>query len=104
MALTTLVLLLTVSYLYYRFRIDDKKITWGVLVIYFAASFVGGFVYGKIKEKNKFLYGIGVGLLYFAVLFLVSVVVRHNGIVLNGQAVYAVLGCMFGGMAGGMLA
>ncbi len=103
MCVSTFVLLLLVSGIYYKFHIDNTKIMAGVVGIYFLSTFVGGFIYGKIKEKNKYLYGILIGIIYFAVLLTVSMLCRHGVKMNDSNVIYALLSCIFGGMLGGML-
>lgn len=103
MCISTLMLLLAVSLLYYKLHISDSKIAVGVVLVYFVTTFIGGFIYGKIKEKNKYLYGIIIGMVYFAVLFAVSMIFKGDGKIWEPAALYALLSCISGGMIGGML-
>lgn len=103
MCVSTLLLLLLMSFIYYKFHISDQKIAVGVIVVYFVSTFIGGFIYGKIKEKNKYLYGIIIGAAYFAVLLTVSLLFKEGSQAVSNESVYALLSCILGGMLGGML-
>ena len=102
MCITTGILLILISGIYYKFHINHSKITIGVVLTYYLSTFIGGFVYGKIKEKNKYLYGILIGIVYFTVLLLVSFVCKNDVKMSDSGVLYALLSCIFGGMTGGM--
>lgn len=103
MFVSTMILMFLVSFVFYKMHISDKNITIGVILIYFITTFIGGFIFGKIKEKNKFLYGMMVGSLYFLTLFVISAVFAEDFSGISSQTVYAALSCILGGMIGGML-
>ena len=78
-------------------------ISGGIIFAYLASSFAGGFIMGKKKKKQKYLWGLGTGLAYFLVLFVVSLLVQKGlGIQLT-HAVGTGFLCAIGGMIGGML-
>ena len=103
MCITTGILLVLVSFVYYKMHISESSIRIGIIAIYFISTFIGGFIFGKIKEKNKFLYGMMVGAVYFVVLFLVSAIFAKDFSGISSQTAYALLSCLLGGMNGGML-
>ena len=69
-----------------------------------AASVFAGFIIGKQMGKRKFLWGLAVGLLYFAVLFLISLLLDQNQALMSGERITAMLLCAAGGTLGGALA
>jgi putative membrane protein (TIGR04086 family) len=87
----------------YKFDFDDAKVKVGVIIIYIVSCFLGGFILGKLKRSNKFLWGAACGATYFTILMLVSFVVNH-GIGNSGVGVFTILTmCVASGMIGGMV-
>lgn len=103
MFMTTMLLMFLISFIFYKMHISDKNIMIGVILIYFISTFIGGFIFGKIKEKNKFLYGMMVGGIYFLTLFVISAIYAKDFSGISAQTLYAALSCVLGGMIGGML-
>lgn len=102
--IVTGILLLILTLLLYKFDWDEQKITAGIVVIYVASTFVGGFILGKLKKTRKFLWGLIMGVLYFALLFVVSFGVYRSFDGNGTNVITTFLLCAGGGMLGGMLA
>ena len=102
MCLTTWLLMAVVSWVYYLFHIETTDFRAGILVTYFLSALPGGFVYGGRKEKNRFLYGIVMGTLYFTIIFFISLVCHPGADIGSKEAAEALICCLFGGMVGGM--
>lgn len=103
MCLATVILLLLLSYIFYKMEISDEKIIIGTLITYFVSCFVGGVIYGKIKEKNKYIHGLFIGSIYFLALLLISVAFSKDFSLISVKTLYSGLTCILGGMLGGML-
>ena len=72
-------------------------------MIYVISTFVGGFVVGKLSGVRKFVWGLACGILYFALLLLVSLGI-YRSLQGNGTNVLTTfLLCAGGGMLGGMV-
>lgn len=96
-------LLVFLTFLLYKFNIDEGKVAAGIIMIYVASTFAGGFIIGKLSGTRKFLWGLTCGILYFALLLLVSLGVYRS---LQGNGAHVMttfLLCAGGGMLGGML-
>ena len=96
-------LLLLLSFLLYKMKLSRTQIRGGVYVIYGISCLIGGFFTGKQIKSRRFLWGGLAGCLYFAVLFLLSLLFNkgiHTG--LPGLLLSFAL-CAGGGTAGGML-
>ncbi|MFR7993084.1 MAG: TIGR04086 family membrane protein [Lachnospiraceae bacterium] len=96
-------LLLLLSLGLYKLGMNEQQVGIGIFVIYFLSGFFGGFLMGKSSGKNKFLWGLLLGVLYFAVLTAVSLGVNHSfsGSAAAVLAVFAL--CAAGGTLGGMV-
>lgn len=95
--------LLLLTLLLYKLNLDEAKVTIGIIVAYVISTFAGGFTAGKMAKKRKFLWGMGVGITYFLVLFIVSFVLYRQ---LQGNGINAVTTfflCTGGGTLGGMI-
>ena len=97
-------LLLLLALLLYRFSLQEKIVNIGIIVIYIAVTFLAGLLAGKRAGSRKFLWGLCMGTLYFAVLALVSLAVNRSiaDVATNFVAVFCL--CAGSGMLGGMLA
>ena len=102
--LLTGALLLLLAGLLYRFRLDEGKVQIGIILIYIASCFAGGFLAGKMMKTRKFLWGVLLGLLYFLIMTLVSLAVNRT--LQDGMTgcLTTLLLCLGGGMLGGMCA
>lgn len=102
--LFTGILLVLLSLGLYRFGLSEQQVGIGIYVVYFLSGLFGGFLMGKIAGNKKFLWGIGMGVLYFVILFLISIGVNHS-VQGDGMGILANLAlCVGGGLLGGMLA
>ena len=95
-------LLMLLAMLLYKMNLDEKKVAAEIVVIYVLSTFLGGFFIGKKAGKRKFIWGLIVGILYFALLLLISFGIYHS-LQANGANVLATfLMCAGGGTLGGM--
>ena len=97
-------LLILLALLLYRFSLQEKIVNIGIIVIYIAVTFLAGLLAGKRAGSRKFLWGLCMGTLYFAVLALVSLAVNRSiaDVATNFVTVFCL--CAGSGMLGGMLA
>ena len=91
-------LLLLLTFLLYKFNINEGKVAAGIIMIYVVSTFVGGFIIGKLSGTRKFLWGLTCGILYFALLLLVSLGVYRSLQGDGANVVTTFLLCAGGGM------
>ena len=103
MCICTVIILLITAFIYYKFNISDSKIRAGVIITYFLSCFIGGFIYGGIKEKNKYLYGLLVGTAYFILVAIITIIIKGTALNINNDFMIALFTCSVGGMSGGMI-
>lgn len=101
-AVTGLALLL-LAFLLYQFDLGEKVITAGIVIIYVLSSFTGGFLIGKNMQKQKYLWGLLIGLCYFLLLIGVSWMVERQWDMGLRHAAATLLLCLAGGTLGGMI-
>ena len=97
------VLLLFLALLLYKFHLSDQVVTAAIIVIYILSTFFTGFLAGKKIGHQKYLWGLCLGGIYFAVLVLVSLCIRHSFSDLSQNFLFTMFLCLASGMLGGML-
>lgn len=96
-------LLALLTVLLYKFELDEQLVSAAIVAIYVLATMAGGLVIGKLVKVRRFLWGLGLGAAYFALLMLITLGVYHT---LNSNAVNMITAfilCSGGGMIGGMI-
>lgn len=96
-------LLLFLAFLLYKLHLPETAVNVFLILIYVATSFFAGFVTGKKSGRKKFFWGAAMGILYFAVLFVMSAVINRGFPQLSSEFTTTMLLCLGGGMLGGML-
>lgn len=101
--IVTGLLLLLISFLAYRFEIEERFINIGITLTYLLSSFVGGFGAGKMIKRRRFVWGIIVGILYIGFLYGISFAVYGRNGVEDIYELLPIVLCVGGGMFGGMM-
>ncbi|MCI8551215.1 MAG: TIGR04086 family membrane protein [Lachnospiraceae bacterium] len=97
------ILLLLLSFLLYKMKLSKDQIRIGVYAIYVLSCLFGGFLAGKQIKNRRFIWGALTGMLYFAILFVISLLLNkglHTGI--PGLLLSFAL-CAGSGTIGGMI-
>lgn len=101
--LLTTVLLLLLALLLYRFGLSEKTVSMGITGIYIITTLLAGFLAGKREQSRRFLWGLLMGIIYFLLLTVISLIV-NQGISNLGTGFFSTLIlCAAGGMLGGMI-
>lgn len=101
--IVTGILLLILTFLLYKFELNESLVSAAIVAIYVVSTLIGGIVIGKIARVRRFMWGLSLGIIYFALLFLITLGVYRT---LNGDGVNLMttfILCAGGGMAGGMI-
>ena len=85
------------------FHFSDGKINVGVVIINIGACLVGGLVAGKGMKEKKYLWGLRLGALYFAILFAASCAFAAGMGTSITSYITTILICLGSGMLGGMV-
>lgn len=101
--ITTGIMLLLLAFLVYQFQLGEKVVDIAIIVIYVVVNFIAGFFMGKQKKVKKYLMGLLVGIAYFAVLVLVSLICNHGLQDFAGNFFTTLAICAGAGTIGGML-
>ncbi len=101
--LLTIVLLLLLAFLVFQFNLGAAVVNITIICIYIITCFFGGLRLGKKVGSQRFLWGLLLGLLYIALLVLISILVNHGIAFTSTTNITAFLLCLCGGMLGGMV-
>lgn len=101
--LSSLFLLLVLSLIMLKTDISDECMKGLVLGIYIISCLIGGLLYGKVTSKKRYLAGIIIGIGYYIVLLILSIVFQSPGIYDWRNIVTVLAICIFSGMLGGMI-
>ena len=97
------ILLLILTLVLYKFKISNSQIYIGVVITYLLSNFFGGFIIGKITNERKFLWGAFLGLCFFIVLTIISLITTQSFFESGTNAIIALVASVVGGMIGGMV-
>lgn len=97
------ILLLGLSFALYKLKMREPQINGAVYAVYLLSCLAGGIMAGKMLRERRFFWGMLTGLLYFAILFFVSWLMK-DGTFPDTSRLLTVMGCCIaGGTAGGMI-
>lgn len=96
-------LLLLLAFLLYRFGLSEKVVSVCIIAIYILVTFFAGLLAGKREGKRKYLWGLAMGVLYFGILVVVSLVVNKGLEDVAGNMMTVFFLCAGSGMLGGMV-
>ena len=101
--LFTTVILFASAAIIWRCAGDEKAVSAVVIGTYIAVNIIGGLIAGKMFKKNRFAWGLAVGILYFAVLLIAGIVIFKTS-KFGANVIGSGLICAVSGMIGGMIA
>lgn len=99
----TAIMLFLLAFLLFKFDLSQNMVGAGVTVIYIISCFLGGFVLGRSAGRQKYVWGIALGIIYFLLLTAVSWIVERQTGINGGRMITTLALCMGSGMLGGML-
>lgn len=97
------ILLLILAFLLYKFSLPKQVIGIGVIIIYLVSSFLGGLLLGKNMKVKKYLWGLGLGMGYFIILLILSLIANGGFQNISENLLLTMVLCGGSGMLGGML-
>ena len=99
----TAVMLLILSFIMYKCKVSMTGANSGILATYVLSCLIGGFTFSGCLMQKKYLGGILLGVVYFAVAYVVSAVWNQSIASQMPGMLTAFLICVFSGMLGGMI-
>ncbi|MBB2182031.1 TIGR04086 family membrane protein [Lachnospiraceae bacterium MD1] len=99
----TAFILLLLSFLMLKLDLSSTVISGGIIFTYIVSSFIGGFIVGKKVEQRKFIWGLFMGIAYFIIIMLVSLMMNRVSPLPLGSLLTTFIICGMSGMLGGMI-
>lgn len=96
-------LLLLLAFMLYRFGLSEKVVSICIIAIYIVVTFLAGMLAGKKAGKRRFLWGLAMGITYYMILVIVSMIVNKGAQAVAGNMLTVFFLCAGSGMMGGML-
>lgn len=96
-------LLLLLAFMLYRFGLSEKVVSICIIAIYIVVTFLAGMIAGKKAGKRRFLWGLAMGITYYVILVIVSMIVNKGAEAVAGNMLTVFFLCTGSGMMGGML-
>lgn len=96
-------LLMLLALLLYRFNLSERIVSICIIGVYVIVTFFAGFMAGKRIGNRKFIWGLLMGVAYFIVLAIVSLIVNHSIKDVANNFFSILILCAGSGMLGGML-
>lgn len=97
------IFLLVLALVLYKVSPPEGVIKVGIVFSYIFSPFIGGLIMGKGEENRRFLWGAFLGILYFCIIFAVSIVLSQSLFERTGMIATVLAMCTLGGMLGGMI-
>lgn len=103
MYVTTMILLLLLALVLFKMEPQEIVTKIWLIAVYIISGGLGGFLIGKRRKSRKFLWGCLMGVLYFGILFAVSLLLYKG---LTGDIMHlltTLVLCTASGTVGGMI-
>ena len=97
------ILLLIFALIMYYGNISDKIVGIFVLSTYFISTLIGGISMGKSVENKRFIWGLLEGMIYFLLIFFISIIGNRTETSFNTSVFVGLVISSVGGMIGGMI-
>ncbi len=104
MYLLSAVLLAILAAVLWKMHADSGVVSGTIVAVYVVVSFLGGFLIGGFRGKQKMFWGCAIGLCYFILLLLAGIWLMGTTISGNSWIFSGCMVCAVTGMLGGMLA
>ena len=101
-AFTAALLLLLAALVFYA-GIPEKAVSIGIVLVYILSCLLAGVFMGKLQKNKRFLWGIVMGAMYFAVLLMLTGVVGKGLSEVGSDFGTTLFICLGSGMLGGMI-
>lgn len=98
------VFLLILAFLVFRLDLGAAPVAAGIVAVYVVSCLAGGFMAGRLMRRDKYLWGLFVGLAYFLLLVFASFMAQRRWDMSFSHLITTFCMCLGGGALGGMLA
>ena len=97
------IFLLITSALMLGTNLSPTVVSTLVIVTYIISNFISGFIMGRGMEHKKFIWGLVSGLVYFCIVFVLSILIMGTKNFSLAATMRTLIICCLSGMVGGML-
>lgn len=97
------IMLFILALILYKAKPPEGVIGVGIILTYIISAFVGGVIVGKSATKKRFIWGLLLGVLYFLVIIMVSLILNKDIMSHLNSMLMVFFMCGLGGMLGGMV-
>lgn len=97
------ILLLLLAFGMLKMNLSGGVVTAGIIAIYILASLGGGYILAHKEQTKRLMWGVAFGLIYFVVLFAISLIINKGVSQDYMSALRALFICMGAGAVGGFL-
>ncbi|MBQ8800538.1 MAG: TIGR04086 family membrane protein [Lachnospiraceae bacterium] len=98
--LATLLFLLLIAFFMLKAGLTEEVVAKVMIAVYVLAPAIGGFMLGRKRKVNRFLWGILVGAVYFLLYAIAALCLQDVSV---SDILWVAVPVCLGGMAGGML-
>lgn len=98
--LVTVLFLLLMAFVMLKSGLSEGIVSKIMIAGYLLAPAAGGFMLGKKRKVNRFLWGLLIGVVYYFIYFAIAVCTQNVPVT---DLLWVTVPVCFGGMAGGML-
>ena len=99
----TALLMLLSAFIMLKLQLSAEQSRLFVMVIYGVTTIVAGLIYGKIKGSKRLLNGALIGIVYFTVLLVVSLIINKGFTDSLQENIISLIICVAGGSIGGII-
>lgn len=99
----TAFVLLILALLMLKLDLSGAVISGGINFAYIISAFIGGFFVGKKVEQKKFLWGFLMGVFYFLIIMLLTLIINRSSSLPMGNLLIVFIISSMSGMLGGMV-
>ena len=92
------------AFLLYKIPLSDSAVNIGIVIIYIISTFLSAFICGRKMKQKKYIWGFLLGISYFVILLIISLITKQSLDSLGNNTITAFLICVGSGTLGGMLA
>ena len=103
MYVVSAILLFVLSFLLGKIEMSDQIVRISIIFVYIISCFVGGWLIGKKMKRQQYLWGLGVGVLYFLVLLVGNLAVNRGFSGMEFSLAATAVICIASATAGGMV-
>ena len=101
--IVSVMLLLIFAFILFVNDMSGTIVSVFVFITYFISNLVAGFCMGKSVDRNKYVWGLLIGLTYFSIVFLIAIIGSERNAHIDASMLIGLGVSTLGGMVGGMI-